>query len=163
MEETRAIYFEYDNNIELISFGSFALCMYYATQLNIEKAKKMLEATMSEWNFRVEYDLSKEDLTSDNENAHFVVSEIQETIIFLENEVIPSLINETQDLLFKYGGKSNFVNLYYNSVEYLKFNGINQNEYYDSDNKTLAHYMTRLKMILQHSISTNRPCIVYVK
>jgi hypothetical protein len=163
MGKTRAKYFEYNNTQEHISFGTFSLCMYYAAQLNTVKAKKLMEATISEWKYRAEYELSEGGLTSDDEEAHFVPSEIQEVIIFLENDLIPALNNETQDLLVQYGGKSSFINLYYNSVEYLKFNGISEDEFFDSDGETLSHYMSRLKIILQYSLSVNQPCITYVR
>lgn len=163
MGKTRSIYFEYNNKQEHISFGTFSLCMYYATQLNVTKAKKLLEATISEWSFRVEYELPKGGLTSDDEEAHFDPLEIQEAITFLEDDLIPALNNETQDLLVQYGGKSSFVNLYYDGPNFLKFNGISENEFFDSDGETLSHYMNRLKIILQYSLSQNQPCIVYVR
>lgn len=163
MGKTRSIYFEYNNTEEHISFGTFSLCMYYAAQLNTVKAKKLMEATISEWSFRVEYDLPEGNLTSDDEEAHFVPLEIQEVITFLEDDLIPALNNETQDLLEQYGGKSSFVNLYYDGAEFLKFNGISENEFFDSDGETLSHYMNRLKIILQYSLSTNQPCVVYVR
>jgi hypothetical protein len=163
MGRTRSIYFEYNYTEEHISFGTFALCMYYASQLNTVKTKKLMEATISEWSFRVEYELPKGGLTSDDEEAHFVSSEIQEVITFLENDLIPALNNETQDLLEQYDGKSNFINLYYNNAEFLKFNGISENEFFDSDGETLAHYMNRLKIILQYYLSENEPFITYVR
>jgi hypothetical protein len=163
MGKRRAIYFEYNNEEEHISFGTFSLCMYYATQLNINKAKKLFDATMSEWSFRINYDLPQNGLTSIDDNAHFISSEIQEVIIFLEDDLVPALNNETQDLLVQYGGKSNFINIYYNNAEFLKFNGIDENEFFDSDGETLAHYMNRLKIILQYSLIANQPFLTYVR
>lgn len=163
MGSTRAIYFEHNNEIDHFDFGTYALCMYYAAQLNTAKAKKLMEATISEWKYRVENELSEGSLTSDDDEAHFVPLEIQEVITFLDNDLIPALNNETQDLLVQYGGKSSFVNLYYDSAEFLKFNGISENEFFESDGKSLAFYLNRLKIILQYSLSENQPCIVYVR
>jgi hypothetical protein len=163
MKKTRSIYFENNNEEEHISFGSFAICMYYAVQLNAAKAKKLFDATISEWKYRAEYELSTGSLTPDHTEAHFTVSEVQEVVSFLENDVVPALNAETQDILAQYGGKSNFINLYYNNAEFLKFNGISENDFFDSDGETLAHYMNRLKLILQYSLSVNQACDVYVR
>lgn len=163
MGRTRAKYFIYDDEEYHMDFGTFSLCMYYAAQLNVVKAKKLFDATMSEWKFRVEYELPKGGLTSDDEEAHFVPLEIQEVITFLENDLIPALNNEIQDLLDQYGGKSNFINLYYNNAEFLKFNGIDENEFFDSDGKTLADCMNYIKIILQYSFTANQSFITYVR
>lgn len=163
MKRTRSIYFENNNEEEHISFGSFAICMYYATQLNASKAKKFFDATISEWKYRAEYELPVGSLSSDDTEAHFIVSEVQEVVTFLENDVIPALNAETQDVLVQYGGKSNFINLYYNDAAFLKFNGISEDEFFDGDGETLADYMNRLKLILQYSLSVNQACNVYVR
>ena len=163
MGKTRAIYFEYNNENYHMDFGTFSLCMYYATQLNINKAKKLFDATMSEWGYRVDYDLPQNGLTSNDEMSHFVPSEIQEAITFLQNEVIPALNNQTLDLLVQYGGKSNFINLYYNNADFLKFNGISEDEFFDSDGETLADCMNRLKIILQYSLTANQAFKTHVR
>jgi hypothetical protein len=162
MEKTRSIFFEYNEEDEHFDFGAFSLCMYYATKLNSSKAKKLFEATISEWKFRVEHELPLENLESKNREAHFIASEIQDSIIFIENDLIPALNNETQDLLKQYGGKSNFIKLYYSSDDFLKFNGIDENEYFDGNAQNLVHYMNRLKIALQYSLTVNQPLIVYV-
>lgn len=162
MGKTRSIFFEYNNEDEHFDFGTFSLCMYYAAKLNATKAKKLFESTISEWKYRVEYEIPLQNITSDDDEAHFVPSEIQETILFLENDLIPNLNNETQNLIKQYGGETNFINLYYNNYDFLKFNGITENEYFDGDTKNLAHYMNRLKVALQHSLTVNQPLIIYV-
>lgn len=162
MGKARAIFFEYNDEDEHFDFGTFSLCMYYAAKLNPTKAKKLFEATISEWKYRAEYELPLENLASNNRETHFIPSEIQDTIVFLENDLIPTLNNETQDLLKQYGGKANFVNLYYNNVEFLKLNGISEDECFDGSPENLAHYMNRLKIALQYSLTENQPCLVYV-
>jgi hypothetical protein len=163
MGRSRAKFFEYNNEEIHFDFGTYSLFMYYASQLNTVKAKKLMDATISEWKYRVEYELPEGGLTSDDEEAHFVPLEIQEVITFLENELIPALNNETQDLLVQYGGKSSFINLYYNGAEYLKFLGISEDEFFESDGKSLAFYLNRLKIILQFSLSANQPFLTYVR
>ncbi|MCD9575457.1 hypothetical protein [Flavobacterium soyae] len=162
MGKIRSIFFEYNEEDEHFDFGTFSLCMYYAAKLNPSKAKKLFEATISEWKYRVEYELPLENLESKNREVHFIPSEVQDSIIFLENDLIPALNNETQDLLKQYGGKSSFINMYYSSVDFLKFNGIDENEYFDGNGENLAHYMNRLKIALQYSLTVNQPLIVYV-
>lgn len=165
MGRSRAIFFECDNEDHDIhfDFGTFALCMYYAVQLNVDKAKKLFDATISEWKYRVEYELPIGNLISENYEAHFIPSEIEETITFLENDLIPALNNEIPNLLIQYGGISNFLDLYYNSAPFLGFNGVFENEVFDGDGKSLAHYMNLLKIILQYSLSVNKPCDVHVR
>jgi hypothetical protein len=163
MVKSRALFFEYNDEEIHFDLGTFALCMYYAVQLNIAMAKKLFDATLSEWAYRVDYDLPEGDLTSDDREAHFKVSEIQEAIIFLQNDLIPALSNERQDLLEQYGGISNFIHLYDNTTPFLRLYGIFENDFSESDGESLAHYMGLLKMALQHSIAVNQPNIVYVK
>ncbi|GAA3734905.1 hypothetical protein GCM10022422_17270 [Flavobacterium ginsengisoli] len=162
MRKTRAIYFEYNGIVEHFDFGTFSLCMYYATLINSLKAKKLFEATISEWKYRVEYDLPEDNFTSDDDIAHFQISEITEAIEFIEDILIPSLNNETKDILLKYGGKSNFVKLYYNNAGFLKFNGITENEFFETKGESLAYHMNRLKIILQYSLDFSQPFMVYV-
>lgn len=165
MGRTRSIFFECeDENYDFhIDIGTFAICMYYAVQLDAEKAKTVFDATLSEWAYRVDYDLPENNLTSEDIEAHFVPSEILEAIVFLENELIPALNNETTDLLMQYGGISNFLDLYYSSIYYLRFYGVFRNEFFDGDGGSLAHYMNLLKITLQYSLSINKPYIVYVR
>ncbi|MFH6943591.1 hypothetical protein [Flavobacterium sp. FlaQc-50] len=163
MVRSRAIFFEYNDEEIHFDLGTFALCMYYAVQLDIVKAKKLFDATLSEWTYRVDYDLPEGNLTSDNQEAHFVVSEIQEAIAFIKDDLIPALNNEKQDLLNQYGGISNFINLHDSTTTFLRFYGIFENDFSESDGESLAHYMGLLKTALQHSIYINQPNIVYVK
>lgn len=163
MGRTRAKYFEYNDEEIHFDLGTFALCMYYAVQLDVTKAKKLFDATLSEWAYRLDYDLPIGSLTPVDEEAHFVLSEIQEAIIFLENDLIPALNSETLDLLIQYGGITNFINLYESTTDFLRFYGIFENEFSESDGESLAHYMGLLKLYLQDSLSANQPFITYVR
>jgi hypothetical protein len=130
--------------------------------LNTSKAKKLFDATLSEWEYRFNYNLSEGDLTSSNREAHFVVSEIQESIVFLENDLIPALNNESQDLLKKYKNIPNFINLYDSTTEFLRFYGVFENDFSESDGESLAHYMNLLRIALKYSLSVNQPLLTYV-
>ncbi|WP_281233879.1 hypothetical protein [Flavobacterium gelatinilyticum] len=162
MEKSRAIFFEYNDEEIHFDLGTFALCMYYAVTLNSTKAKKLFDATLTEWAYRFNYELSEGNLTSNDLEAHFVTSDILEAITFIENDLIPALNNEKQDLLKQYKGISNFINLYDSTTPFLRFFGVFENDFSHSDGESLAHYMNLLKTALQHSLSVNQPLIIYV-
>ncbi|HCN47964.1 MAG TPA: hypothetical protein DIT10_02495 [Chryseobacterium sp.] len=104
--KTRTIYFELNDSEVKLSFGTYALMMYYGAQINPEQNKKLFDATLSEWVYRVVYDLPQEGYTSDNDISHFVVKDIQESICFIDRAIIPALQNEPLDsVLDRFGGK----------------------------------------------------------
>jgi hypothetical protein len=163
MGRTRGIYFEIDDQENVIDFGTYALMMYYAKQINANKAKQMFNATLSEWKYRVEYNLPTENLDGlEDFEAHFVPSELQEAISFIANEVIPALNNEPRGLIEKYGGPDNFFKLYYTSPDYLAALGLNNNEFYDELYGVKVAFK-QLHDLFEYSLSINTPYEIFIR
>lgn len=163
MSKWRAIYFELDDRNQHFDFGTYALLMYYAKSVNSRLAKKFLDSTFSEYEYRIIYDLSVDTLDEESRTAHFIASEIQEIIEFLEQELIPSLENESRNLFEKYGSKENFYELFYSNVEFLDPLGIYHDECYNDEPKGLIFLIKILIRFMQSALSLNIPYSVFVK
>ncbi|WP_294230080.1 hypothetical protein [uncultured Chryseobacterium sp.] len=155
---TRKIYFELNDLFVEIDFGTYALMMYYATQIDNQKNKKVFDATLSEWVYRVSYDIPKGIYSSDNDTSHFIPIDIQESISFITNQIIPALQNESFDsILQKYGGQTNFENvIYYQSTEYLKILSLG-GEFYEDSKGVLKLYFMELRDLFQYAHNINTP------
>jgi hypothetical protein len=151
------------NELELyMEFGTYVLMMYYIAQIDYQKALKLFHATISEWKYRVEYELDEGMYDSENYTCHFVPTEIQESIAFIDNQVIPALGNETyEDILVKYGCKANFENIYNDNNTFLIFLGVYDEEYDDSK-YALRENFRRLKNVFQESLNRNIPFKTWV-
>jgi len=158
----RAIIFDLNDKDLTIDFGTYALIMYYAKQLNQSKAMKLFDATSTEYRFRIRYKLPTAGLTDDDYDAHFISSEIMESFMFIDNELIPNLNSETEDLLKKYGGKSGFLAKYYNSPGFLSALGLEEDEFYNDSPQDIIHYLMLLKEFMQYAIGENKAYQVYV-
>ena len=157
MARTRGIYFEINNQENVIDFGTYALMMYYAKQINASKAKQMFNATLSEWKYRIENSLPTENLDGlEDFEAHFVPLELQGVISFIANDVIPALNSEPRGLIEKYGGRDNFLKLYYTNPDYLAALGINNNEFYDELYGVKVAFK-ELHDLFEYSLSINTP------
>jgi len=163
MGKTRGFYYSIDNINKVEDFGTYALAMYYVKQINASKGKKLLEATLSEAAYRFENELPSGGLDGlEDFEAHYVRSDLQEVIFFIENDLIPALNNETQNLLVKYGGRANFVDLYYTNPDYLIALGVDDDEFYMADPSSIAAFLLDLKDVFEYSLSVNKPCEVLV-
>ncbi|WEK18007.1 MAG: hypothetical protein P0Y49_14515 [Candidatus Pedobacter colombiensis] len=158
----RGIFFSCEDVHLTIDFGTYALLMYYSMLTNYPKAQKLFDATLTEWQFRIEYDLPRDSFTSSDIDAHFVPSEIQESIEFIDNEVIPALNNETQDLIVKYGGRDRFSDTINGSADFIGALGIEDDEFYYDAPESLIGIITSLKEFFQYASLVNRQYKIYV-
>jgi hypothetical protein len=161
--KTRKIYFNLDDRNWDFDFGTYVLIMFYAKNLDADKAKMLYDSTLSESDYNVNYNLLSENLLDSDGDAHFVVAEIQQTITFINNELIPALNSEPEDLLVKYGGRHSFYELFYNDTAYFEVTCIDLEEFYDSDPKQIAHLLNLFKNLLQYSLDTNLPLDISVR
>lgn len=163
---SRAIYFilDEDNKLE-INFGTYCIMMYYAAQVNPIRAKKLFDASMSESVYRLEYELDDDGLSLDNWEAHYVYTDIQDIVPFINNEVIPALTAEPYDEVLddKYGGKNNFRNIYYQSEDYLVFFGVDPDELFDGNKYSMLGEFDRLIDFFQVVIQKNKVYEVVVQ
>ncbi|CAH0288633.1 hypothetical protein SRABI27_03999 [Pedobacter sp. Bi27] len=163
MGRTRKVEFTHGDVYKDVDFGTYALMMYYAKQLNSTKAEIFFNATISEWNYRVEHDLPEGDLDAiDDLEVHFIPKEIRETIIFIDNELIPALNNETLNLIEKYGGRDNFYKLFYTNPGYLIALGLNDDEFYFDIPSSIVAFLGRLKVVLELALNANTPYEVFI-
>lgn len=159
-------YFEFPNGNEDLhlefEFSTYVLMMYYAAQLDYNNALKLFHATITEWNYRVEYELNEEGINSDNVTAHFVPSEIADSILFINNQLIPALIAEPlENIVDKYGGEVNFEATYNDNNTFLLFLGIYDEEYYGDKYEIIA-FLKVIRNIFQESLNTNTPYHTWV-
>ncbi|MBO9674362.1 MAG: hypothetical protein J7577_13020 [Sphingobacteriaceae bacterium] len=163
MGRTRKVEFIYGDIYKDIDFGTYALMMYYAKQLNSTKAEFFFNATLTEYAFRAEHDLSTGDLDGvDDLEAHFIPQEIRDSIIFIDNELIPALNNETLNLIEKYGGRDNFYKLFYTNPGYLIALGLNDDEFYFDIPSSIVAFLGRLKIVFELALNANTPYEVFI-
>lgn len=162
MGKTRVKIFELNDKELILDFGTYALLMYYAKQIDPIKGRKLINTTISEWSYRIENEIPLADITNDNYEVHFVISEINEVISFIESELINSLNSESTNLITKYGGNSNFVSLYETSPDYLKVLAFSESEFFDGDPNQLIFLLNELKQFFQYTLSQNQAFRVYV-
>jgi len=162
MGKTRVKIFELNDKELILDFGTYALLMYYAKQIDPIKGRKLINTTISEWSYRIENEIPLVDITNDNYKVHFVISEINEVISFIESELINSLNSESKNLITKYGGNSNFVNLYETNPDYLKVLAFSDSEFFDGDPNQLIFLLNELKQFFQYTLSQNQAFRVYV-
>ena len=150
----RAYHDEPDDFDMEINFGTYVLMFYYAKQISYEKAKLLYDTTLSEYQYRIDYDLPLGNLTYDDDGCHFDVGEFHRAIDFIENELIPELGNEKQDLLGKYGGKESFYDMFDKDSGFIEAEIYD--EYYDSNPLNIAAVLDGLKNLLSNAILINK-------
>jgi len=155
MGRTRSKKFYLENEALELGFGTYTMLMYYALTLNSVKGKKLFDATMTEWAYRVNYDLDLTGITSSDIGAHFVISDIQDAISFIDGDLINALESEKEDLLTKYGGKSNFEENVNSNEGIIGFVGV-ADEYYIDDPESLIGIAEMLKDFLQVAVNLNK-------
>lgn len=165
MGSSRQIHFKLDNNNRTdINFGIYCIMMYYAAQVNPVRSKRLFNASLNEWEYRVEYELDKGDLTSNDWEAHYVYADLQDIVPFINNEVIPALSNEPYDeiLTQKYSGVANFMDIYYQSEDYLTFFGLAETELFDGNKYSMRGEFKALKDFFQVVVQQNKLYEVWV-
>lgn len=145
----RGKHFILDGEFTTLDFGTYSLLLYYAMKLNYGKAKKMFDSTLTEWQYRVYNDLPRGSFDHNNTEAHIVIDDIQEVVQFIDEELIPALSNETQDLLVKYGGKSKLADTINRSTDFIGELGLADDEFYYDDQIALVDISGKLKNIYQ--------------
>lgn len=162
MAENRAVIFNLEDKELIINWGSYALILYYATQLDQLKAKVLYDITITEYWYRIIYNQPLEGWEKDNFAAHFNATKLSESIDFIQNTLIPALSLENQDLINKYGGEQSFYNLFNNSnIDFFEFIGITSHESYD-DLSEIIFLLNLLSNTFQESIIKGKPFNRYI-
>jgi hypothetical protein len=157
----RAINFNLDHYSFFFDFGTYALMIYYAEQIDHSEAINLLDLTTSEHFYRAEYDLLNDKLTDDDDEAHFDRKSIQDVVAFIDSQVIPSLKQEEYNLIDKYKGRENFYHLFNNAPDLSNRLGINEDDYYMDHRLSVPYHFIRLRDLFQYSLSVNQPFKVY--
>jgi hypothetical protein len=158
---TRIKVFELNDNWIHWHFGTYALIMFYAKQLDIAKGKKLMEATQSEYYYHVENNLPTDHLSDADKTVHFNVADLNEVIEFIELSLIPALNQETVDLIEKYGGQKNFCNQYDLEASYLNAI-ILYEEHFESDPESIAYDLERFRDLIKYALALNQPYEAYI-
>jgi hypothetical protein len=159
----RAKTFDFNGKTKTWDFGTYALLLYYAKQLDGRKGKQFFDATQSEYHYRIRNNISLVGITENDDVVHFNVTDLNELIIFFDSILIPALANETMDLIEKFGGRKKFCDLFESETGYLESIGLDDdNEYFESDPENLILYMQSFILLLQEAIASDRPYEVWV-
>ncbi|KOS04788.1 hypothetical protein AM493_01060 [Flavobacterium akiainvivens] len=151
----RIILLELGDEEIYFDFGTYGIMMFYAKQINSQKGKKLFDSLLSEYSYRVMYDLPLGNITYHNYLAHFVVSEIQEVINFLNDDVIISLNNENLNLLDQYGGVHSFIDMYYLDAGYLENLGLTSDEHFNGSISFLIQQFENLISFYEYALLSN--------
>jgi hypothetical protein len=170
---SRRIYFEVTGETDWTKkidpdMGSVAVLIFYANNLNSIMGEKMVYSVLSESAYRFQKDLPESIYGSDNYSAHYGVSEMQELINFINNQLLPSLQSQQQDkdvVYDVYGGNS-FIDLYYDGPDYLGYLGIGDDdiiEGYTGYIPNLIQKATWLRDFYQRVKDLNQPYKVHIE
>ncbi|RDI13178.1 hypothetical protein [Flavobacterium sp. AG291] len=155
--------------------------MYYAKQIDPLKTKELFYATQSKYyNWQYEHwnlpndqwlFLEKNPYNEEDDTAHFDPHTLKNIMLFLENEVIPSLENEVRfslevenmDLIENYGGVLGFIKLFNTNPGYLEHIGIYENDIFEGSGPQMAFTLNRFKNFLEYCLSADQPYKVYIE
>jgi hypothetical protein len=159
----RGIYFCIDEKVEYFAFGTYGLIMYYAKQLDLANGKRFFDSTLTEFYYKLNYNLDTGSLTDSDDTARYDGGELQQVINFIGNQLIPSINNEQTNLLLKYGGEHNFLNFFYTNMEYLEaMDLLEGQEDYDDNPAQLAFRLNQFNSFLQYAFSQNRAYTIFI-
>jgi len=162
MAKTRVINFDLDDKYVYFDFGTYALMMYYAKQVDSANGKLLFDATSSEYWYRIDYELDTNGISNDDDTAHFEILELQQVVTFIDSSITKALSNEPQDLLVKYGGVKKFYDLFYSEVGFLGNISIDMDEFYDDNPINICYKFSRLNDLIKYAISINQAYTVSI-
>lgn len=146
-----------------MEFGTYVLMMYYASKLEYQKSIKLFNTTVSEWQYRINNELDEGVYNSDNDTVHFVSGDIQESIQFINNQILPVLQNESNnDILNKYGGEPNFLNIYDENNNFLSSLFLSDNEMFGDNKFNMLGLFEKLRDLLQEALNRNQPYVTWI-
>jgi len=116
----------------------------------------MFNATCTEYQFRYNYGLSTNCIERWNDTVHFDSSEINEVVDFIDQQLIPPLNAETEDLEIKYGGLDKFIDVFYEQTNFLTRIGVHDKEYFDFDPRSIIFDLNNFREVLLEAHSLNK-------
>lgn len=72
-------------------FDSYGAILYYAYTVNPNLALELYKAMVSEYYYKLETEMPLEGLTDDDSNVYLQLSDLPNVILFINNQVLPSL------------------------------------------------------------------------
>ncbi len=146
----------------LIYSPTYTMLIYYACKLNASNGKLLYALTSNQYTYYRLYSLSTTNVVLDEDKAYFDATLYQNLIDFINNQLIPQLNNESNDLLEKYGGYDSFENLMINETQFTFINSF----LWDEDDVDSVFYfapedmvsiLNQLVVILQMGIIKGAP------
>ncbi|AYL97714.1 hypothetical protein [Mucilaginibacter celer] len=146
-----------------MGFWHIRLNDVYAKKIDATKTRKLLDATTSEYYYRLKRQLPVETLVYDDWEIHFDPTDLNEVIMFIENDLIPTLESDEIDLMEQYGGWDNFITLFKNDRDFLSSAmSICEDENYFDYPPIIARYLGDFRDLIKYALSVNRLYEVYV-
>lgn len=74
-----------------INFDDYGILLYFAFTISNEKAKRLYEATLSEYYFRLENEIPLEGLSEIDFQSHASSSSLLQVVEFIKDDILPNL------------------------------------------------------------------------
>jgi hypothetical protein len=148
---------------------TYTVMLYYAYILNPEKTKKILQATTDNYTYRLEYNLSVDNIDAESNEAYYPalpLSEFPKVIGFINDIVMVQAQSEmntgSEDILVnRWGGEAGFLDFLYDEVGdiFTKFN-IVVDEGMSEDVTGMYYSFKGLRDFLQYAYDNNAPYFI---
>jgi len=147
-----------------ISFGTFALMMYYASRIDPALAEVLYHSSIGEIWYLVIHEIRRDDDIDYEGQAHFAPDDIPSIINFIDSKIIPALRQEDnhKDLLDTYGGQAKFYEMFWDEDGFLNDIVIETDEDYATYPSDLIYYFTEYKHMLLKALTSNKPFDVWI-
>ncbi|WP_158728096.1 MULTISPECIES: hypothetical protein [unclassified Flavobacterium] len=139
-----------------------SVLLYYAKNINDTLAGNFHYLLQDETVYKIRNNISIGNLNSfDDRPAYFNINEIQNCIQFINNQLVPSMQNESVNMWEKYGGFETMKNLINNAPNNQWSFDLNINhDYVPEDMDYYIDMAIEIKELLQESLNLNTPIII---
>lgn len=146
-----------------IPFGTLGIILKYIRDIDVDKAILFQDLILTKHDYNISHGIVEQEIEEDIYLCNFDPVKLQECVEFFENVLIPSLEQETENLLGNYGGYDEFIENFDdlgNDIPNIMFS-IWDGDAFNDDPQDLNHfYVSRLKRIFERSIIVNQRYII---
>lgn len=152
----------YDQTTELdvssLSYGVVSMLVLIAYDYNNIKGINLYFRLINVAKYYELKNLDNTNLTGDLEQAEFNITEMQDALNFINDDLIPHLNSENRDIYEIYGGKSQIEERIKQAEEDGEFSfHLDLDDIVDVDSDILIYYLNCIKLVLSESIRINKP------
>jgi hypothetical protein len=138
-------------------FDSYGAILYYAYTVSPNLALELYKAMVSEYYYKLEIGIPLEGLTEENSNVYLPLSDLQNVIAFINNQVLPSLqlLPLDLDLTSTWNIGNSFDAFLINQGSFFNYFSIDNVE---QDGYTVKYFLavfSKLKIFFQEVVNQN--------